>query len=555
MVCFGPDASCKDAELYYYQYLCDPHEASIPPGIADHIRRCPYCRAQVDQLTAAIAPEDSCGGGRETDAGVIDALILHFAHIGEDVGCAQVRSFLPVLLIPSTKIRIPTPITVHLDDCRQCREDMASLANLDLSDEQLARLGRLYAAGVVEDPGMCRRVRPKIHAHGPAWLEQTDPQERDHVCACPRCRERVYRRRERIAAGHVREQSDPGAVVCSDISTADLFDCVVPYGLPEGPRQTVLAQDAVRAHLMVCPDCAERMQELHRTVYGIAERADSGVTTTYTTADAAPQVPEHAGSLYDGYPVHVNVVHREPAPVGGRLPSIIRLPAAVWSRATSRELRPVLAAAAIVLLVFTLLAGTRTASGLRLRGIREAVQRVENLHVTQYAGDEPQPVQELWIARAEGLVLLKNATGEALYNLNRRQKTINHLGQGVVQTGTLEPQEQASVEQLMDSMVSFAVTGIPINGKLQRVVPDIGENADGGEVYELAWAGHTFSGLAVPYRLRVVLDPATKRPMRTMMFRSMPGDGEQWQLVQTRVFEYPSSRTVDLVMKEIPAVR
>jgi hypothetical protein len=349
MVSFGPDASCRDAELYYYQYLCDPHEASIPSGIAHHIQQCPCCQSQIDQLKATLDDVGPCRQTSGMETGIVEALTLHFAHIGEDVGCAQAKSFLPALLIPSLKIRIPTPITVHVDGCPQCREDMQALGELGLTNEQLARLSRLYAEGAADNPALCRRIRPKIHADGPAWFEDADPQVRDHVCACPRCRTRVYRRRERTRPGGQGPDIDPGPIACSDISTADLFDWIVPYGLPDGPRPMTVAQEAIHAHLQACPDCAERMQQLHRMVYGIAERADSGVTTVYTTADQRPAVYGRVGSMDAGYPVQVNVTHREPAPTARRLASIVRLPAAVWSRVTHRQFRPALAAAAVVL--------------------------------------------------------------------------------------------------------------------------------------------------------------------------------------------------------------
>jgi hypothetical protein len=210
----------------------------------------------------------------------------------------------------------------------------------------------------------------------------------------------------------------------------------------------------------------------------------------------------------------------------------------------------------MVLLGVALFVNTRTVSGLRLRGILGAVQNVENVHVTQYGRDETRPVQELWIARTPGLVLLKDARQEALYDLRSLQKTVNHLEQGTVETGPLEPQERANIEQSVSSVVGFVLAGIPINRELQRRMPDIRENiAEAGEVYEMTWESRAFDGTAVPRRLRVVLEPGTKLPKRTMVFRRALGDGEGWDLIETRVFEYPSRQTVDLVMKPMSTTR
>jgi hypothetical protein len=79
---------------------------------------------------------------------------------------------------------------------------------------------------------------------------------------------------------------------------------------------------------------------------------------------------------------------------------------------------------------------------------------------------------------------------------------------------------------------------------------------EAGEVYELTWEEPAANGLAVPYRLRVVLNPDTKLPKRTMTFQKIPGDEEEWQLAEMRVFEYPSRQSMDLAMKkEVPAGR
>jgi hypothetical protein len=78
-------------------------------------------------------------------------LKLHFAYIGEIVGCETVKPFLPSLSDPALEIGIPTPITMHLDKCRWCSEDLERIRELKLDRKQLGQLCDLFAGGDMED--------------------------------------------------------------------------------------------------------------------------------------------------------------------------------------------------------------------------------------------------------------------------------------------------------------------------------------------------------------------------------------------------------------------
>jgi len=64
------------------------------------------------------------------------------------VTCSQARPFLPSMADPLLQIRVPTPITAHIENCRACREELSALEESGLSHRQLCRLSRILA----EDP-------------------------------------------------------------------------------------------------------------------------------------------------------------------------------------------------------------------------------------------------------------------------------------------------------------------------------------------------------------------------------------------------------------------
>lgn len=547
MVTFGRSMFCTDAEPYYYDYLCGL-DADIPRAVADHIRQCGHCRAQIRQLEAAVAESEAQERSPQGDMDVVETLGLHFAHLGEDVTCAKAKSFLPVLLLPSLEIRIPTPITVHVDHCRRCAQDLESIRELELRPEQLARLSRLYAAIQGGDPQTCRRTRARTWAFACASFEGIETESLDHMCVCPRCRRRVYRCREKILAGRQPGDTIAGVGLCGGISMADLFEWVVPYGRTgESHEHAFDGDEALPAHLQACPECIERMQALHRTIYGIAERVDSGVSTVYTTGREAVKSGGQPGSLYRGYPIRVEVAHREPEPVATPLRPVARIRAVLGRAAASPRFRPAmragLLAAAVIPLAVLLLVSTRSASGLSVRALDKAVKQVVNVHVKSYGQDLTKPTQEIWVARASGWMIHKNAYQQSLVDIQQHEQRARDFDAGTSQTVSLTQQEVADFEQGINEVVELVRTGIPADRESQALPQEPAADArEGGETYEWTWEGKSYGQLL---RLRVVLDPATRLPERAEYFQRMSQE-EQWDRLLTEVFEYPSDEAMNL---------
>jgi hypothetical protein len=90
-------------------------------------------------------------------------LQLHFAYIGKHVTCDIVKPFLPGMLDPAMEIRIPTPITVHLDNCPKCTEDLKEIQKLNFSSTQLYRLSQFFTKGPSQETTEFSEM-PKISA-------------------------------------------------------------------------------------------------------------------------------------------------------------------------------------------------------------------------------------------------------------------------------------------------------------------------------------------------------------------------------------------------------
>ena len=134
MIAPNSNFPCRKAELYYYDLLHGESLEPIPEPIIDHIEQCQNCQEQINQLNKSLLRTEGTKlqQNQENSTAVTELLKIHFAYIGKKVTCKVVRPFLPSMLDPTLEIRIPTPITTHLDKCRQCSEDLELIRKLKI---------------------------------------------------------------------------------------------------------------------------------------------------------------------------------------------------------------------------------------------------------------------------------------------------------------------------------------------------------------------------------------------------------------------------------------
>jgi hypothetical protein len=147
MVAHESNSLCKQAESYYYDLLGDGGRELVSEPIVSHVEKCQHCQERINQLKISLLQADNCESKPEQVSLAVMALKLHMFYIDKPVNCEAVRPFLPTLLEPALKIEIPTPITVHIDHCQRCSEDLETIRRLNLNHEQLYCLSQLFAEG------------------------------------------------------------------------------------------------------------------------------------------------------------------------------------------------------------------------------------------------------------------------------------------------------------------------------------------------------------------------------------------------------------------------
>ncbi len=489
---------CQEARVYYYDLLC-PDEAAVPPVVRQHVATCPFCREQMGRLRETLFEEErEPRGSRAPEDETIEALAEQFRLLDERVTCSDARPCLPQLALATPQIRIPTPVTVHVDHCPQCAKDLAALRKLHLTADQLRRLGQLFAS-----------------------------QNGEGLLPAPAC-----------LGGTARTGSHPveGAVrACQEVSAADIFDSVVPFGVPPDQRQK-----AITAHIRVCPICLEGARKLHRTINAIVERADSKIKTVYHAAEDTEDAPAEMQDACQ-YPVSVEVVHAGAACDPDGLRGI--------SRACMHRLRrsaaPVARMAGVGIVVVVLAALLRTtvptASGTNVGQVRKAVDKAPNIRVV---ATNPQTglVQELLIARGSDRLVHRTTIECALYDLKQDRKQIIGPQTGVgAPTTKLSKFEHDKARRLMANCLFDVLGRIAPDTQLHPSADNTGTETEKGlDVYELRRSQPAGKSL-VHDRWRVYIDPATGLPRKTESYHRGPPDLE-WRLVRTTVYTYPDEQ-------------
>ncbi|MDT8302076.1 MAG: hypothetical protein RQ760_11375 [Sedimentisphaerales bacterium] len=162
---------CEEAKPYYYDCLSEESCGLIPQPISSHIEQCPHCQTEINRLKAVLSQKEYINSKQGQDSSAVTTMLqLHFAYIGEHVTCETVRPFLPGMLDPAIDIRIPTPITAHLDNCSRCAEDLKTIKKLNFSSTQLFGLSQFFAKG----PSRSNKEFSEMAASVSALAERAD---------------------------------------------------------------------------------------------------------------------------------------------------------------------------------------------------------------------------------------------------------------------------------------------------------------------------------------------------------------------------------------------
>lgn len=561
MVTFNPNSICKQTRPYYYEYLCSGAREHIPTGILAHISRCHLCQAEVNRLKIELAKGEERAGqsSRLINSMAVANLRYHFAYRGRTVTCNTIRPFLPGLASGALDVGVPTPITVHLDKCQRCADDLEAIRQLNLTHQQLCRLGELFAEEASFDRNDCERARHNIASVTATVFDGVSAETLRHLSMCPDCRKLLYEarkvRRERLSGDEERSHIPYKAVAATDV-----FDYVVPYGIDPANDQYAMFRKSLTSHLANCPECLNKMQRLHRTVYGILEREESGIATCFRISDsAADSAGSGSGDVYEGWPIEVEVVDKsgktatvEEQVSGSAEPAVLLGPE---QRRAALRVRPFIkpaAVAAAVVLAAILFLNRPAAKAVGLEQLYKAFEHVKNVYFATFVPERPEPKQEVWVSETLNIKMIKADTGWSLLDLVNKSRKTRDLDTGSVATVALGDDVIAEVKEGFDvrrALLPFAdIFAVPRDAVWQRTAEENVETVIAGtEIYDLIWAERQHSGRIAYTRWRCYIDIRTKLPKRTELWEKYPGQ-EDYQLMSFKIVTYPAAAEIQDVV-------
>lgn len=516
MIFLNDNSICEQAHAHYYDYLCEERKEYIPAGMLGHINRCQHCQAEVSRLKVILA--EGVGAGQMNSV-IITGMKLHFAYIGALVTCKTVRPFLPSLADRALEVGVPTPVTVHLDKCQQCANDLETIRQLNLTHKQLCRLGQLFAEEASVDAAACARSRNFISSVVSMVFRETNAEILKHFCTCPNCRELIYQRREMVRGGLLRSKTAQKRFPCEEVSEADIFDYCFPYGIEPSADQYAKFRPALISHVSTCSKCLGKMQELHSTVYSILNRQESGVVTRYKMVEDSAQdsIVSSPDDVYKGWPIEVEVLDKSESE-----PNIIAFPQRLKQRASTTNLRRfrIPAAAAIILIVVGLFfLSTPVARAVDLGQIYKVLEHIKNICVTAFVPEESKPTQEIWISRPLKIKMFKTETECVLWDMRGKSRKVRDLNTGSIITAGLDEEMLMRIEESIEGPVGLLpfnnISEVPEDAKWQKITEEVIETAiTNTEVYDLTWMEKALDGSIVYRKWRGYINTETKFPVR-----------------------------------------
>ena len=551
---------CHRAKEYYYELLRrdDAAIAAVPEVIARHVASCSFCQQQIHRLEDTLSQSGDQVSPSDGSAGqeAVEALGRQFEFLGQHVRCSHARPFLPDLLAPSPPIRIPTPITVHVENCPQCTQDLASIRKLSLTDGQLRRLGRVYDPSSSHNPSHDGRAHSTAAALAVFSLDGADPEDLDHTSRCPQCRAWIYRQRARVLAGLHAGPDGNGVLLCREVSPSDIFDYVMPFGLDAAVvGQADGRRDAVTTHVRACRRCLEKVQSLHRTIYEIADRVDSAVDTLYRCDESTEAACEEARGPAYRYPIHVRVLQGEPAPADAVSPSPtgngFEPRSGVRSKARPLVRKTAFATAAAVMVMAVLfLANSPIATGMNVGDLFKAVNREANVHITCGDSGSSQPTYELWVSRDLNKIARKIGNEYTEYDARKRYMRVGNPDLGLSAPIELSQEHIDRCMAFMDETLRGIFQGVPIDDEFS-LVESVPSERPGVvlSVHELTGGAYRSNDTSVLHRWQVFIDPELRLPVRIEHSTRSSEDLPWGDPVDVMSLNYPTTPEMDKTFK------
>jgi hypothetical protein len=527
MISWDSGLKCEEARGYYYDCVDGQCEDEIPQTIQMHIGHCDHCREEIQRLGRALKNPSTSDSDEASHLSMVNALLaMHFKYAETPVTCALAKRFLPSMAGSGARITIPTPITVHIEQCSKCRNDWIELQSLNLSDVQLQRLTECIEKRA-DDAGLSGHQHlsnEQVQRFARVDYADLDAACVEHVCECVPCRKRTLTARQTVAS---RLFVEPGA--CQEVSWEDLFDLALPVGFNPLVDEYAQFRKATVDHVACCESCLRRLAAMDQILVNLLPPHECGVVTHFQVVLDETQV--HAEVQYEDYPIRIDV-QDSPRPC---LPEVDAEEATPVSDCvpvhSSRGWMKVAAAAAVVLLGMSISFMVPRAGAGFMDHVYNETTSAPVVHIKTYSVNRPGRTVETWIFQPDIAVTIDEAHVVTAFNASTGRK-ITRDAAGLVSTITLAGDAKKSLQGRIRCLFDLWSPEMSERAILSS------DPSDPYDVYEYRWSEGVQSGV---WHASVAQD--TQRVVRV---ECDEGDGKSDFLLK-RTFEVDYPRESDAI--------
>ena len=131
---------CQNAEPFFYEFF-NGSSLTIPDEVVEHIENCSSCLSSIASMKDVFEQSNDALPSNSRHAILASELGRHYSFLDKPVTCSSVKPFMAGFSDPTMQITVPTPITVHVQHCEKCREDINTIKSFHYHSEALAVIG------------------------------------------------------------------------------------------------------------------------------------------------------------------------------------------------------------------------------------------------------------------------------------------------------------------------------------------------------------------------------------------------------------------------------
>lgn len=252
----------------------------------------------------------------------------------------------------------------------------------------------------------------------------------------------------------------------------------------------------------------------HEAVCDIARRPDSGVVTRFTLHEQLDKsIGLESSDKCVDRPIDVQVLDQEQDAETAGLSSPPAQRGLILN--VKRHIKPIIAAAAVILIGFALIFGISATIAVDPDRIYGAVEKAGNVHVTSFNAGETKPKLDMWVSRSLRMYMVKVGQELTLWDFRAGTKKIRSSHNVAPKAVPLTEADAEIARRRIDRPLGIPpydnLLNVPAGAKWNRVADDaVQSDTPDRKVYDVTWTRRDSRNNDILEKCRVFVDPETK---------------------------------------------